>query len=319
MLFKNKKMRDRIVFIITILVTIIIFILLFARIKDSDFLVNIKNINIFFLMIAIIALAPGILLLAYRWKLMISDYKKISFLESVRIFMFSQTTSIITPSRVGEYGKTFFLRDKKFNLKIGTSAFLLEKIFDVFFIALFCFVGIMSIKKPINHTLIMVVYIVFFMLLAGMILLLSVSFRKNSFLFGLINKIIPFAKLKNLIFDMLSYLEKIKKDKKKLCLIFAVSFLAWFFLLFEGYLFFWAIGYQSQVSFFTALGLIPIGILIGMIPITIAGMGTRDAAFVMLFSYYVPAQMIIIFGLLFSLRYFVPALIGLIWTKRYVK
>jgi len=55
-----------------------------------------------------------------------------------------------------------------------------------------------------------------------------------------------------------------------------------------------------------------------MIPLTFAGMGTRDTAFILLFSKFYEPSLMVSFGMLFSLRYFLPGLIGLIWLRKYV-
>ena len=73
------------------------------------------------------------------------------------------------------------------------------------------------------------------------------------------------------------------------------------------------------------LGLVPVAIIIGLIPITLAGIGTRDAALIVLFSPWASAEMMAGAALLSHLRYFLPGLAGLpanqkeiskIWGKK---
>ena len=83
----------------------------------------------------------------------------------------------------------------------------------------------------------------------------------------------------------------------------------------KSYLFFLALG--LKIDFMIILAIVPLGIIVGMIPITIAGIGTRDAAFIYLFKDIVPSHVMIAFGMIFSLRYIIPALVGLplFWRK----
>ena len=60
------------------------------------------------------------------------------------------------------------------------------------------------------------------------------------------------------------------------------------------------------------VAVVPIAIFVGLVPVTIAGMGTRDAALIYLFSAYASDSASITVGLFFSLlRYWVLALAGI--------
>jgi hypothetical protein len=55
---------------------------------------------------------------------------------------------------------------------------------------------------------------------------------------------------------------------------------------------------------------VPIAIFIGLLPITIGGMGTRDAALMALFAPYEGAALMAGIGLLCSTRYWLDSLLG---------
>jgi hypothetical protein len=54
-----------------------------------------------------------------------------------------------------------------------------------------------------------------------------------------------------------------------------------------------------------------IAILAGLLPFTFAGVGTRDAALVVLFAPYLDAGGAALLGLCATLRYLIPAIAGL--------
>ena len=56
---------------------------------------------------------------------------------------------------------------------------------------------------------------------------------------------------------------------------------------------------------------VPLAIIAGLVPITIAGIGVRDSALVVLFFEHGPAAQIALVGMLTSLRYLIPGLMGL--------
>ena len=65
--------------------------------------------------------------------------------------------------------------------------------------------------------------------------------------------------------------------------------------------------------------LVPVAIIIGMIPITFNGIGTRDSALIFLFMNYVPVPLIAGVGILATLRNIIPALFGLPFLNKMLR
>ena len=72
------------------------------------------------------------------------------------------------------------------------------------------------------------------------------------------------------------------------------------------------------VPFIDNLALTPLAILIGLMPFTFAGIGTRDAAFVFIYSSYFTAATGAALGVLATMRYVIPALFGIPFLARYI-
>jgi uncharacterized membrane protein YbhN (UPF0104 family) len=68
---------------------------------------------------------------------------------------------------------------------------------------------------------------------------------------------------------------------------------------------------RAVVPFPANLAIAPLAILAGLLPLTFAGVGTRDAALVFFYAPYMSAPAAAALGLLCTLRYVLPALIGL--------
>jgi uncharacterized membrane protein YbhN (UPF0104 family) len=75
---------------------------------------------------------------------------------------------------------------------------------------------------------------------------------------------------------------------------------------------------RGWVPFLDNLALAPLAILAGLIPLTFAGVGTRDAAVVGLYAPYLAPAAGAALGLLFTSRYFLPAIMGLPFVHRYL-
>ena len=61
----------------------------------------------------------------------------------------------------------------------------------------------------------------------------------------------------------------------------------------------------------THLAIMPLAILAGLLPLTFAGVGTRDAAIIATYLPFMPAATGAALGILCTSRYIVPAIIGL--------
>jgi uncharacterized membrane protein YbhN (UPF0104 family) len=68
---------------------------------------------------------------------------------------------------------------------------------------------------------------------------------------------------------------------------------------------------NAAPPFVAAMALASLAILAGLVPVTLAGIGTRDAALIYLFRDYLTPEGGAALGLLCTLRYLMPAIAGL--------
>jgi len=74
----------------------------------------------------------------------------------------------------------------------------------------------------------------------------------------------------------------------------------------------------AVVTSLDALGLSSLAILAGLVPLTMAGVGTRDAATIYLFAPFLSAAAGAVLGLMLTLRYILPGLAGLPFLADYI-
>jgi uncharacterized protein (TIRG00374 family) len=98
-------------------------------------------------------------------------------------------------------------------------------------------------------------------------------------------------------------------DKQQLLIITSTSVFIWFLHLLQIWLFILAL--KAIAPFLASLALSPLSILAGLLPLTFAGIGTRDAALIYFYHDYFNEATGAALGLLCTSRYFIPALIGL--------
>jgi uncharacterized membrane protein YbhN (UPF0104 family) len=155
------------------------------------------------------------------------------------------------------------------------------------------------------------------MLVPGLLLLGSVEFAR--FFFGLGGRFAPgkmrakFAKLGASWGEMHAYFWS---SRTRLAKIVFTSVFLWFLHLLQIWIFILAL--RAYAPFLASLALSPLAILAGLLPLTFAGVGTRDAALVIFYAPYFPASTAAALGLLCTARYLLPALGGLPFAGRYL-
>ncbi|MFW6024715.1 MAG: lysylphosphatidylglycerol synthase transmembrane domain-containing protein [Candidatus Woesearchaeota archaeon] len=296
----------------TLIIVIITVLILFFIFREANFKIliqEINNINIFWFIIAYTILLSTMLIISYKWKILISNYQVLSYLESIKLHFVMSSLSLITPFSAGEFINGFYKNDENFNRKIGLGASIFEKVIDVLIISLIALFSIVYFieQKDIFYLILLTVFMLF-----GFLITTLYMDKSNKGLFmRIINRVIPFEKIKVSIGELILYFETIKNEPMKIIYAISLSILNWLVLIFQGYLIFKVI--NTQISLILAIRVISIGIFVGIIPVTISGFGTRDATFILLLNNYMTYEKIVLFGILFSFRYILLSSVGLIW------
>jgi uncharacterized protein (TIRG00374 family) len=106
------------------------------------------------------------------------------------------------------------------------------------------------------------------------------------------------------------------RDRARLALVSATSVFIWFLHLLQIWMFILAL--RAHTPFLANLALAPLAILAGLLPLTLAGIGTRDAALILFYHPYLNAPAAAALGILCTMRYLLPALGGLPFISRYL-
>lgn len=311
------EMRNIYKTLASLAVTALIFFVILSNIDTAQLGSLFLNINLPIFILSMLLLVPAIFLNSYRWKLIIKQSCFITTKKALRLTLMGLTFSSVTPSRIGDLTKAHYLKKEGLlNLKKGVSSVFLEKALD--FLTL-CFLSLMGlyilgltpITTPIAILLLVFITLAFLLYLA--------VFRGGSVLKRLLGFLMRRERIGNMIKDSYSLLNEVRANKTNLTKIILISITIWIIYLLQFYLFFLAFSYLPPIE--TILALVPIAILVGMIPITVAGMGTRESALIILFTNYIaaiPVPLVLGVGLLSSLRYWISALFGLPFAKDYV-
>lgn len=274
--------------------TFIIFFFLFQNLKEKiNPEIILAAINIKYFLLAVIISLISFPLGASRWffLLKMTDYK-IKFKQTLSLVLASSAISLI-PGRLGDFAKIYPIR-QQIPMQTSTHTIILEKIIDIFSLLTISLLGFILIKK-------------YFLSLTIFIIILSIA------LFVLIvYKIYKKTNKSFKIFDNFwEIIEKIKQNKINFCYSILSSFVNWLVSILMLFILF--IAFDQYVNFAIIMSYFPLAIFFGLVPISLAGMGTREASLIFFLSTYnIPASIILLAGLSYSLiAYIIFSLVGL--------
>ncbi len=263
----------------------------------------------FWLVISIGAILPVKLLQAWRLKRLMPDTASLPYPASLRLILLADVMNLVLPSKAGDLAKSWFMRGKgELSGSLALSLVVFEKACDVLALLAWCAVGLLSMPGK-SRPLELLTWGVIAALVTGLLLLLSRRFAGHTF--GTVCKLAPplRPRTERLAEAWSEVLTHFRTRRARTAEIAALSLILWGVQFEQVRLFAVAVG--GRVPPLANLGLAPLAILAGLVPLTFAGLGTRDAALVALYRPWLLPATAAAVGLLTSTRYLLPALAGL--------
>lgn len=253
---------------------IILLAALLHRIDVSGFFDVLRQFHWPEILLLEIISALVILTKAWRFKILAGRYSvPVDLQKSTVIYGSSMFFSTITPGRVGDFIKVFYLKNLYgSSLRKGIYLSLVDRLFDLLTIALFAMFGL---------ALIIPVRIIVTACLVGLGSISLLYFFGKKY----------FTKLMTGFIAGLGRRFKVDLENVDFALLFSHRLLlpAIFSLIPNGLIFCQMIFIsqisQTAIAPLSIIGILALGNLISMLPVTISGLGTREATFVYLLSY----------------------------------
>ena len=292
--------------VVVLAITIAIFYFIFTKIDFHSVVEVLSHASVFYLLMALLLMITYIPIIAKRWQTILETIGyKLQYKECFNLIMAAFPLTSITPSKSGDVIKAYYLKDKIPASKTVGSV-ITERMFDILTLVLFSLIGMTFCKKyelaGITFAILVCIIAVFLLAHAGFDFRLPIKSSWNE-------------KIQNLT---LSTKLLTKDNKRAFFFILSYSILIWFISIVQTVMFFYALGINVPLLF--TIANIPIAIFIGLVPVTLGGMGTRDAAIIFLFSEYATSSELLGIGILFSVfRYWLISLIGIPFMRKMMK
>jgi hypothetical protein len=310
---KTKEMKR----LISILVSLVILAVIYSKIDFPGLIQVFKNCNGWWMVISLGMVVPLTLFTAWRLQQLMPTGSQLGFGEATRLILAASVLNMVLPSKMGDIAKAYFMKQRgHLDGTLSLSLVVFEKSCDLLSLLLWCVFGLLLYPQKDALFWIMTVSVILGLVI-GVFLLSS---RKFAHLFFLVSKKFAPKKLR-------SKLEKLQtswgemheyfwRDKGQLLKITTTSIFIWFLHLLQ--IWFFILALKAWTPFLANLALSPLAILAGLLPLTFAGVGTRDAALILFYQPYFAAPTAAALGLLCTSRYLLPAIGGLPFLGQYL-
>ncbi len=302
--------------LVSILVSLSILAILYAKIDLAGLIDIFQKSDRRWMIISLSMVIPITMITAWRLQQLMPLGRRLRFTEANRLILAASVLNMILPSKMGEIAKAYFIQQRgHLSGSLSLSLVVFEKTCDLLSLLLWCVLGL--IVYPEKDALFWAMTLGVSLGLALGLSLLGSQQIADCFFLNL-RKTFPkkleekFKKLQSSWGEMHDYFWR---DKTQLIKISITSIFIWFLHLLQIWLFILAL--NAWVPFWTSLALSPLAILAGLLPLTFAGVGTRDAALVLFYQPYFDATTAAALGLLCTSRYFLPGVGGLPFLGQY--
>lgn len=303
--------------LLAIVISLLILAALYWKIGTSELLAVLTSTEPKWLAAGLGMVLPLTLITAWRLRLLMPENDRVSGWESTQLILVASSLNMILPSKMGDIAKAYFMA-RNHGLTQGhcLSLVLYEKTTDMLSLLAWCIFGLLLYPfKGWIFWLMLAAVVALFLLCSALLL----SHRFTALLFKLLSYPLP-AGIKAKTASLSEKLDELRKqlagNPGLAARVAIVSLGIWLLHLLQVWLFILAL--RGWVPFLDNLALAPLAILAGLVPLTFAGVGTRDAAVVLLYGTYLSPAAGAALGLLFTSRYFLPAVMGLPFVHRYM-
>ncbi len=265
------------------LFAVIIIFILALRIDKAQIINIYNNGNIFFLITSMFFFLSTIIFGVLRWQKMLEIINyKLNFLEIFKVFCANIPIAKIIPGYVGDLARTLYFKDK-IPVSHNAGVVVAENLIDILFLALISLISAVHLK---NLSIIILSSLIIITIFCGFFVARKINLNQN-------NKYS--AKINNFLFVFKTVL----RQPKNFLVVLLCTTGMWLLTLMSFQFIFLAFG--SNVSFFHILSAQPIIILLGLVPITISGIGVRESAMLIFYKGLAPAEKIFTVGLTYSI------------------
>lgn len=262
-------------------------ILLLLFILSRVNLVRLKNtlfeVSLPLYTVALLISFPMIFFRSLRWNLLLRSFDQIFSFVITFFYYLIGAVGLISPGRLGEFIKVFYLKEHQTGTSLSIISVIIDRLFDVIVMSTVASLAIIQLV-PAGDTQ---KYIFSGLLSLGLLVFIALLLTQREFFWTtsltILRKLVP-DRFGDNIDDLEDELTKMGTSNIYLIFLAGLVLSVSVFLLQVLRLQYiaWTIGLEP--NFFWLAGVVSIMSLVNLIPITISGIGTRDAILIYFFT-----------------------------------
>jgi len=248
--------------------------------------------------IALLLFVPQVAVMSWRWLLIGGTAQRMTFWTACRMVLAGSSLNVVLPSKMGDLCKGFMVAGREdTGLARGLGMAALDKLMDVMGLAAVLVVA--GAFAPKAETWVLGLWAA---TTAGVVVLLVLMH------WAPLIEPLPRRKVMASLARALNAAFRVRQHRAVWGGALVLSLVLWVLHVGQIFIFYRAVGGAAPAL--AVWSRVPMGIFIGLLPVTVAGIGTRDAAFFVLMSAWDAESVIAWLGLFCTLRYVVMALLG---------
>ncbi len=299
------------------LIGIVIFALLLIQLDLAQLALAFSKINLQYFFLSLLLILPLIIVQAYRWHCL-KERQGIRqpLKDSILIYGIGTTIGTLTPARLGDFIMVKYLKDEGHSTSKSMVTVVLSRLFDLFFLLLAGYLGLFFFTNFFQRQIVIGFLII---ISTGAIIF---TFVKSGLYRSAANCLLKSLILKKYAFQWRIKIKEFFQNFKSYSLkdyfyLSAITLFSWFFYYLIVYCLALSAGLPSLPLIYF-ISSIAIATLISVLPISILGLGTREATLIFLFSFFnIPAETTLVFSLLIFTISIAAGFLGIFfWFKK---
>ncbi len=268
------------------LIGIILFAVILSRIDFTDLLKSITNTKLLIYFLSFLFSIPAIFLRSFRWKLFSTDRQSIDLknLSAFRFYWIAVFWGAITPGKIGEMFKIKYLREEGLGWGEAAAATIIDRLVDLICLVILFYLGILFISGIFISQLPAITLLI---LVAIAAVIISFFIRRN--LYKVLQKII-YRLFRNSNADqiekaVIDFNASVKSYRIRTWVLSAMlTIIAWIIFAIQRYFIAMALGLHIDVFDYCIIMFVVA--FVTLIPVSVEGIGTRDAILIYLLGFY---------------------------------
>lgn len=265
---------------------VILFAVIMSRIDLNGTLRLILSVRPYHVLLCLVSVALEVFLRSARWKLLVGRFVKgYGLKDASSALIMGSAFGAVTPGRVGDVVKAFDIRDRGIDIGRALSIEILDRLMDLFFLLVSAFAGYVYIMLVIGgaQSASTIPLLAVALLITFMCAMLSASWAQA--ILGPIHRFLVPDRFKGgskELFRTFHDTALVLRKPAFFAQMTALTLAWWTVVFLRPYIL--LVGLGVAINPFVLLFAMPVVSLIEIIPVSVLGIGTRDAGLIAVFS-----------------------------------